>query len=339
MPSIVTEALVTGSVMRPWTVRVIRTRSGCSSGPSTHARRTSIPARSSDSDALISTVSQRTGPGTSWRMVPTACPVWVPACAGKRTIWVRLTPAEMRAARPRATPNVAGGKMAALFLVLAVADAVLLGDAVLGNTSASSVSVFDHSVTGFTQGQLLVVAAGLGLLLALLPGLAWSWSRARRAKRLQLRSGRPRRGRGLHRASRRRTVVDTRPAVVAWVPSYRVPSLRRPFQSGACRELVAVVGAVLSRPSPEIVPVGEVEVGCHRPGQEQRSLQERLEVGDAVDVDLPPPFLEAVHQFPDPWRPPVQRPAAHPPRMQRGHDLFGQGGGREEQGTKDIDGD
>jgi outer membrane murein-binding lipoprotein Lpp len=80
--------------------------------------------------------------------------------------------------------------MAALFLVLAVADAVLLGDAVLGNTSASSVSVFDHSITGFTQGQLLVVAAGLGLLLALLPGLAWSWSRARRAKRRQLRAER-----------------------------------------------------------------------------------------------------------------------------------------------------
>src|SRR6266496_816850 len=40
------------------------------------------------------------------------------------------------------------------------------------------------------QRQLLVVAAGLGLLLALLPGLAWSWSRARRAKRRQLRAER-----------------------------------------------------------------------------------------------------------------------------------------------------
>ncbi len=61
--------------------------------------------------------------------------------------------------------------MAALFLVLAVVDAVLLGDAVLANTSASSVSVFDQSITGFTQGQLLLVAAGLGLLGALLLGL------------------------------------------------------------------------------------------------------------------------------------------------------------------------
>ncbi len=78
--------------------------------------------------------------------------------------------------------------MAALFLVLAVADAVLVGDAVLANTSTTSVSVFNHSVTGFTQGQLLLVAAGLGLLGALLLGLAWRSSGARRAKRRQLRA-------------------------------------------------------------------------------------------------------------------------------------------------------
>ncbi len=80
--------------------------------------------------------------------------------------------------------------MAALFLVLAVVDAVLLGDAVLANTSASSVTVFDQAITGFTQGQLLVVAAGLGLLGALLLRLAWSSSGARRAKRRQLRVAR-----------------------------------------------------------------------------------------------------------------------------------------------------
>jgi uncharacterized protein YceH (UPF0502 family) len=78
--------------------------------------------------------------------------------------------------------------MAALFLVLAVADAVLLGDAVLANTSATSVSAFNHSITGVTQGQLLVIAAGLGLLGALLLGLAWRSSGARRAKRRQLRA-------------------------------------------------------------------------------------------------------------------------------------------------------
>jgi membrane protein implicated in regulation of membrane protease activity len=78
--------------------------------------------------------------------------------------------------------------MAALFLVLAMADAVLLGDAVLANTSASSVSVFNQSIAGFTQGQLLVIAAGLGLLGALLLGLAWRSLGARRAKRRQLRA-------------------------------------------------------------------------------------------------------------------------------------------------------
>jgi hypothetical protein len=80
--------------------------------------------------------------------------------------------------------------MAALFLVLAVVDAVLLGDAVSANTSASAVSVFNHSVTGFTQGQLLLIAAGLGLLGALLLGLAWRSSGAQRAKRRRLRATR-----------------------------------------------------------------------------------------------------------------------------------------------------
>jgi hypothetical protein len=80
--------------------------------------------------------------------------------------------------------------MAALFLVLAVVGAVLVGDAVLANTSASSVSIFNYTVTGFTQGELLLVAAGLGLLGALLLGLAWRSSGARRAKRRQLRAAR-----------------------------------------------------------------------------------------------------------------------------------------------------
>jgi hypothetical protein len=80
--------------------------------------------------------------------------------------------------------------MAAIFLLLAVLDAVLLGNVLLANTSASSVSVFDQSITGFTQGQLLLLAAGLGLLLALFLRLAGSSSRARRAKRRQVRAAR-----------------------------------------------------------------------------------------------------------------------------------------------------
>jgi hypothetical protein len=80
--------------------------------------------------------------------------------------------------------------MAAIFLVLAVLDAALLGNVALTNTSASSLSVFNRSMTGFTQGELLLLAAGLGVLLALFVGIAWSSSSARRAKRRGLRAAR-----------------------------------------------------------------------------------------------------------------------------------------------------
>jgi lysylphosphatidylglycerol synthetase-like protein (DUF2156 family) len=78
--------------------------------------------------------------------------------------------------------------MAALLLVLAVIDAVVLGAAVLANTDASTVSLFNYSVTGFTHGQQLVVAAALGVLGALLVVAAWTWSGARRAKRREQRA-------------------------------------------------------------------------------------------------------------------------------------------------------
>jgi uncharacterized protein YceH (UPF0502 family) len=80
--------------------------------------------------------------------------------------------------------------MVAIFLVLAVVDAALLANVALTNTSASSLSVFDQSMARFTQGELLLVAAGLGLLLALFLRIAWSSSSARRAKRRQLRVAR-----------------------------------------------------------------------------------------------------------------------------------------------------
>jgi uncharacterized protein YceH (UPF0502 family) len=80
--------------------------------------------------------------------------------------------------------------MAAIFLVLAVVDAALLANVALTNTSASSLSVFEQSMSRFTQGELLLVAAGLGLLLALFLRIAWSSSSARRAKRRELRVAR-----------------------------------------------------------------------------------------------------------------------------------------------------
>jgi hypothetical protein len=96
----------------------------------------------------------------------------------------------MRVDSTREPPNAVGGMMAAILLVLAAADAALLANVALANTSPSSLTVFDQTITGFTQGQLLLLAAGLGLLLALLLGIAWSSSSARRAKRRELRAAR-----------------------------------------------------------------------------------------------------------------------------------------------------
>jgi uncharacterized protein YlxW (UPF0749 family) len=80
--------------------------------------------------------------------------------------------------------------MAAIFLVLAVLDAALLTNVLLTNSRAGSVSVLDQPVTGFSQGQLLLLAAALGLLLALSLGIAWSSSSARRLRRRELRAER-----------------------------------------------------------------------------------------------------------------------------------------------------
>src|SRR6266545_6219304 len=164
-----------------WTTRVVP------SPPALPSRRRSARhARASSHHARLRNVADPPGCGRSRPLAP----VWAPACAGNPAPSGRLTRAGTRAAPPQSHSNATGGNMAALFLVLAVVDAVLLGDAVLANTSASSVSVFDQSITGFTQGQLLLVTAGLGLLGALLLGLAWRSSGARRAKRRQLRAAR-----------------------------------------------------------------------------------------------------------------------------------------------------
>lgn len=73
--------------------------------------------------------------------------------------------------------------MAAIFLVLAVIVGVVVGDAVLTNTGSSSVELFTRSTTRFTEGQLLLIAAGLGLLFAIFLLMAWGASSNRRAKR------------------------------------------------------------------------------------------------------------------------------------------------------------
>lgn len=77
--------------------------------------------------------------------------------------------------------------MAAFFLLLAVIVGVVIGDAVVANTSAQSVRLFDQTISGFTQGQLLVIAAGAGFVFASLLFLAWGSSRSRRLRRRERR--------------------------------------------------------------------------------------------------------------------------------------------------------
>ncbi|HZD02269.1 MAG TPA: hypothetical protein VFA46_19380 [Actinomycetes bacterium] len=77
--------------------------------------------------------------------------------------------------------------MAVIFLLLAVVVGVVLGDVVLSNTGSASIDLFNRSITDFTQGQLLVMAAGLGFLFALFLFMAWGSSSSRRAKRRERR--------------------------------------------------------------------------------------------------------------------------------------------------------
>ena len=77
--------------------------------------------------------------------------------------------------------------MAVLLFLLAVAGAVLVGDLVLENTAAGSVTVLDRSFTGFTQGQLLAVVAALGFMVGVLAVGSVTLRRARRVRRRALR--------------------------------------------------------------------------------------------------------------------------------------------------------
>jgi hypothetical protein len=77
--------------------------------------------------------------------------------------------------------------MAVLLFLLAVAGGVLVGDLVLENTAAGSVTVLDRSFTGYSQGQLLAVAAAVGFLVGLLAVASVSLRRARRVRRRELR--------------------------------------------------------------------------------------------------------------------------------------------------------
>jgi Na+-transporting methylmalonyl-CoA/oxaloacetate decarboxylase gamma subunit len=80
--------------------------------------------------------------------------------------------------------------MAVLFLLLAVLVGVVLGDAVLENSTAGTVTLFDRSFDQLNDGEFMLVFAGLGFLLALFLFLAFGARKARRTRRRELRSAR-----------------------------------------------------------------------------------------------------------------------------------------------------
>jgi hypothetical protein len=80
--------------------------------------------------------------------------------------------------------------MAILFLLLAVLCLVVLGAAGLENNDPSTATLLDRSFGQLSEGQLLIVAAGLGFLVALFLFLAFGASRTRRTRRKELKSRR-----------------------------------------------------------------------------------------------------------------------------------------------------
>jgi type II secretory pathway pseudopilin PulG len=80
--------------------------------------------------------------------------------------------------------------MAAFFLLLAVLVGVVLVDAMLENTTTATLTLFDRGFDQLSTGELMVVFAGLGFLLALFLFMAFGSSRTRRTRRKEKRSAR-----------------------------------------------------------------------------------------------------------------------------------------------------
>jgi hypothetical protein len=78
--------------------------------------------------------------------------------------------------------------MAAFFFLLALIGGALVGDLVWENTGAGEATVLGRTVDGYAQGWLLAAAAGLGFVVALLLVASVSSTKARRARRRQLRA-------------------------------------------------------------------------------------------------------------------------------------------------------
>jgi hypothetical protein len=73
--------------------------------------------------------------------------------------------------------------MAVLLFLLAIAGGVLVGDLVLENTAAGSVTVLDRSFVGYSDGQLLAAVAALGFVIGVLAVASVSLRRSRRVRR------------------------------------------------------------------------------------------------------------------------------------------------------------
>ena len=73
-----------------------------------------------------------------------------------------------------------------LLFVLAVAGGVTAADLVRENTDAGQITVFHHTVSGYPVGRLLVVAAGLGFVVAVLLVASMNSTKGRHARCKQL---------------------------------------------------------------------------------------------------------------------------------------------------------
>ena len=78
--------------------------------------------------------------------------------------------------------------MAAFFFLLAIIGGALIGDLVWENTGAADVTVLGRTLDCYPQGWLLSAAAALGFVVALLLVASFSSTKARRARRRQLRA-------------------------------------------------------------------------------------------------------------------------------------------------------
>jgi hypothetical protein len=78
--------------------------------------------------------------------------------------------------------------MAAFLFLLALIGGALVGDLVWENTGAGEATVLGRTVDGYPQGWLLSAAAALGFVVALLLVVSVSSTKARRARRRQLRA-------------------------------------------------------------------------------------------------------------------------------------------------------